>query len=223
MHIKNKEMRNDKDAIPAAVEKILNTNPELNYIKSFVYSTDFISFSYYFSSDTVLNMQKSVDEKAKEIINSIIKPGMTEFEKELAIHDYVVKHTKYDYDNLKKGTIPEESYTAYGVLNKGTGVCQGYAIAIHKLMSLAGIESKYVTGTANGVPHAWNIVKINNEYYHLDATLNDPVTFVNGKRLETLQYKYFNINDKQASKDHVWKKNEFPKCTSTKYSYRYIK
>lgn len=60
-------------------------------------------------------------KKADEIIASVIKPGMTDFEKELALHDYVVAHTEYDFINYINNTIPDDSYTAYGVLIKGIG------------------------------------------------------------------------------------------------------
>jgi hypothetical protein len=221
--IKNKSLKANKNAIPSAIEKVLTDYPDLNYLKGYVYSSEYIKFNYLFPQKNMIQMRNEADKKAKEIIKSIIKSGMSDIEKEIAIHDYIIKNTKYDYDNYLKNKIPDQSYTAYGILVNKIGVCQGYAIAMHKLLTMAGIETKYVTGTAKGSPHAWNIVKLNGDHYHLDTTLNDPVTFINGKRNEVIQYDYFNITDQQISKDHTWDKNKYPKCNSTNLNYKNIK
>jgi transglutaminase/protease-like cytokinesis protein 3 len=63
--------------------------------------------------DRLCNEVKEVEQKAKNILNEIIKPGMSDFEKELAIHDYIVENTTYDYDNYIRRTIPRESYSPY--------------------------------------------------------------------------------------------------------------
>jgi len=150
--------------------------------------------------------------KVNSIINEVIKDGMSDLEKEKAIHDYLVLNCRYDYDNFLKGTIPEESYSAYGLLINGAGVCQAYAEATQILLSRAGIECMIVTGSANGVGgwggHAWNIVKIDGKYYHLDVTWDDPVPDEKGRVL----YWYFNLTDEQISNDHTWERSLYPEC-----------
>lgn len=118
-------------------------------------------------------------EKAKEIVKELIKPEMTDLEKELILHNYVVTHSKYDIDNYKKDKITVDEGSAYGILVKGIGVCSGYAESLQLLLNLSNVECRWVVGMA-GQPgntglHAWNIVKIDGEYYHLDATWDDPV------------------------------------------------
>lgn len=81
-------------------------------------------------------MKDEVNTKAKEIIEQIIKPGMSDIDKAKAIHDYIIRNTKYDYENWLNNTIPPVSYTAYGVLIKGMGVCQGYTEAFNLLAQL---------------------------------------------------------------------------------------
>lgn len=156
---------------------------------------------------------KETISKAHDIISQIVKPGMTDYEKELAIHDYIVTHTQYDYDNFLNNTVPEESYTAYGVLVKGTGVCQGYAAAMHMLLNMAGINTIIVTGTAKDGSstqnHAWNIVEVGGRYYHVDATWDDPIT-QDGQGI--LSHQYFNLNDNEMSKDHYWDRSVYPQC-----------
>ncbi|GMK42375.1 hypothetical protein PCCS19_54340 [Paenibacillus sp. CCS19] len=158
---------------------------------------------------------KKIYDEAVRINNEILKPDMTEVDKELAIHDYIVLHTAYDYDNYLKDTIPDDSYSAYGVLFKGTAVCQGYAYAAHLMLELAGIDSIIVTGTANGGGHAWNKVNIDGDYYNLDVTWDDPVPDEEGR----LVYAYFNVTDEQLAKDHEWEMDSFPYAAATAANY----
>ena len=124
--------------------------------------------------DMVINDVKvtTVYNKAKDIVSSVTNSSMSDLEKELALHEYVVKNTSYDYDNYINERVPADSYTAYGTLINRKAVCQGYADTMKLLLNLAGIEAKVVVGYAKE-PHAWNLVKIDGEYYHLDATMYD--------------------------------------------------
>lgn len=158
---------------------------------------------------------KQIDDEAKRVIGEIIKPGMSDLEKEIAVHDYIVLHTAYDYNNYVNGTVPDDSYSAYGVLFKGTAVCEGYAAATQLLLGLAGIESQIVTGTANGGAHAWNKVKLGDDYYNLDVTWDDPVPDEQGR----LTYSYFNVTDEELARDHKWVAGQWPAATATAYNY----
>lgn len=159
--------------------------------------------------------EKAVIEKINEIIAEVIKDKMTDYEKELAIHNYLVLNYKYDYDNYIKGTLPDQSYTPYGLLINGTGVCQAYAEAAKLLLNKVGIDCEIVTGTANGGDHAWNIVKINNEYYMLDITWDDPAPDKKGE----VRYNYFNVSADQLSQDHIWDTRNWPVAKGTEFNY----
>ncbi|BBH22796.1 hypothetical protein Back11_41410 [Paenibacillus baekrokdamisoli] len=157
---------------------------------------------------------KQIYEKAKSILGAIIKPGMSEYDRELAIHNYLLLHLAYDYENYKNGTIPDDSYTIYGALFKGIAVCQGYAYSAKLLLSMAGIETHIVTGTAKGIAHAWNKVKIGGSYYNLDVTWDDPVPDVDGR----LAYGYFNVTDEELERDHIWS-DDLPKALASASNY----
>jgi hypothetical protein len=156
----------------------------------------------------------SLAAKCRKLLTDIIDDGMTELEKEKAIHDHLVLNTAYDYDNYLNDTIPAVSYTHKGVIFNGVGVCAGYASATKLLMNMAGIECVTVIGTA-GIGgsrggHAWNIVKINGAYYHLDTTWDEAVPDKAGY----VRYSYFNISDETISKDHNWEKGKYPSCAA---------
>ena len=151
-------------------------------------------------------------EKADEILAQVVTDGMSDYDIAKALHDYLVLNCAYDYDNYLQGTIPSESYTAEGALLKGTAVCSGYASAYQLLMQRAGIPCEYVSGYATG-NHAWNVVEIDGQWYHVDATWDDPVPDREGY----VRYDYFLKSDSymRANRHSSWTSDRV--CTSTKY------
>lgn len=221
---------NSKDYSLEIANKVVNDNPILNYgyrgtrasISSYASTGPAvmdINFNYDFTKERMEYMKKASENKAKEIISKVLKTGMSDLEKELALHDYVVNNAKYDA-RLYTDNMPSESYLDYGVLIEGVGVCDSYARAMYRLLNTAGIESIYVIGdgVSGGqiIPHAWNIVKIQDNYYQLDATWNDPVLSSGG---DELSYAYFNVTDEKLSKDHIWDNSKYPKSTDDRFSY----
>lgn len=213
------------------IEEILTENPILNYgfngasgmlswtEGSITYTMD-ITIEYKKTKEEMLMMKAKAEQKSAEILKNIIKPDMKDYQKALAIHDYIVNNSNYDEENYNKDTVPAESYTDYGILINGKAVCEGYAKAMFRLLNEAGIKTLYVTGTADGIPHAWNIVQLGGEYYHIDATWDDPLT---GGRGSVLSHDYFNITDSVMAKDHIWDRSKYPECNSTRYAYANIK
>ncbi|MED1611140.1 S-layer homology domain-containing protein [Bacillus paranthracis] len=147
-----------------------------------------------------------VMKQAKAIVSSITQVGMDDHEKVKAIHDYVVKHVSYD--------TSYKAYTAYEALVNRSAVCQGYALLTYQLLKEAGIENHFVVGTGDGQPHAWNLVKIENKWYHLDTTFDDPVPDEQGR----VTYSYFNLSDEQIARNHEWNRGEYPQATTNYYS-----
>lgn len=147
-----------------------------------------------------------VMKQAKAIVSSITQVGMDDHEKVKAIHDYVVKHVSYD--------TSYKAYTAYEALVHRSAVCQGYALLTYQLLKEAGIENHFVVGTGDGQPHAWNLVKIENKWYHLDTTFDDPVPDEQGR----VTYSYFNLSDEQIARNHEWNRGEYPQATTNYYS-----
>ena len=112
-----------------------------------------------------------------------IPAGASDFDKARILHDYLVLTCAYDEENYNAGTIPAASYSAYGALVNHVAVCNGYTLAYQKLCQAAGLECQVV----RGVNHAWNVVKIDGQWYHVDTTWDDPVP----NRPNTTRYTYF--------------------------------
>ena len=158
-------------------------------------------------------LEKEAEEQAvvDAAIASCVTDGMSNYEIAKALHDYLATHNEYDM-RLYSGNLPALSRTSYGALVNRTSVCSGYALAYQHLMEDAGIPCEYVTGMTTRGSHAWNIVQIDGEWYHVDVTWDDPTPDREGY----VRYKYFLKSDKAMSRDHVSSEASHT-CTSTKY------
>jgi hypothetical protein len=182
-----------------------------------------LTFEYKYSKDEFKKRLENVRaalKKARYVVANLITSGMGDFEKELILHDYIVNNVRYDIENEQKDTIPDYSFEEYGTLVLGVAVCEGYSRAMKLMCDLSGIECIIVTGSSitRGVQegHAWNIVKIDGEYYHLDVTYDDPVT-EDGSN--AIIHDYFNLSDSEMALYCKWDTTAYPACTSTKNSY----
>ena len=116
-----------------------------------------------------------------EILAKTVKPGMSQLQIAIAIHDYLCAYGVYD-----------ETYTlyrGYELLVGGTAVCQGYAEAYMDLLQHAGLECLLIQ--SDPMDHCWNLVKLDGNWYHVDATWDDPITDVEGR----VQHNNFLLSD----------------------------
>jgi len=162
-------------------------------------------------------MADELERKVEQILRGI-NITMSDYDKELYFHDYIVKNCTYDYSALSDEEF-NNSYTAYGALVNGVAVCEGYARAMQYLLSEVGIDCYLIPGTALDafgatVNHMWNVVKIDSEWYHLDATWDDPA---NSSGFDTVWHSYFNLTDEDIRRDHNYE--EETDCTATKANY----
>ncbi|PYE47670.1 hypothetical protein HUB98_21405 [Paenibacillus barcinonensis] len=183
------------------VLKVMYQNPLILGVEGFEYNYGTLTLSIHYkeSAADIQRKQNEIIAKGKDVVASIIKQGMSDDEKRKAIYDYLNDNAKYDDAALKNAEQNNfkhvdaqfnDSFTTYGILVKGVGVCASYASAYKLLSDLSGLESIVVTGTSSGVPHAWNKVKIGNEWLHVDAT--------NNLTNSGIPYFLYNANDETA-------------------------
>ena len=147
--------------------------------------------------------------------------GMNDFEKALYVHDYIILNCEYDLDllNLIKaegtldGEVYSERYTEYSVLVNGTGICGSYALAYRAVMNACGVECLYLSSKA--MNHAWNMIKLDGKWYHVDCCWDDPTPDRYG---EAWRIYFLRTDDEIMELNHYsWTPNEY-KATSSKYS-----
>ncbi|MCQ2417632.1 MAG: peptidase [Oscillospiraceae bacterium] len=166
---------------------------------------------YLFHKDKVREHQKAMDARIKKLCAQIQK--MDEKEKEIFIHDFICLNVRYD--KLKK----EYSHEIIGSLGNGVAVCEGMAKAVKVLCDHLGIWCIVALSEANpekGIRyrHAWNVIRIDGQYYHLDATFDNTIS-----KSGILRHDYVNLSDKQIFRDHepvIW---TIPACTDSDHFY----
>ena len=126
-------------------------------------------------------MIESIHTKMQQIKSSIIKPNMTDREKIKAFHDYIIETTKYDsaYAQNNMNNIDSPSHKAVGPLFYGLALCGGYTDVMAIFLDELGIPNYRISSEY----HVWNFVKLENTWYHLDLTWDDPVTSDNSDLL----------------------------------------
>lgn len=147
-------------------------------------------------------------------VDEIIEEGMTDYEKELAVYNYMFDATRYNYDNLNPIDLDDEedwSHTPYGFFTTGQTICVGNATTFKLFMDVLGINCEIIHSTEEG-EHAWNIVEIDGDWYHVD------LTFDGGDRHPL--YSNFNVTDAlKLEMSYPWDIEDFHECTATKYNY----
>lgn len=157
------------------------------------------------------------------IAAQVLDASTSDYEKVKAIHDHLVIHVNYDYENLENDTLPDDAFTAEGALLKNSAVCEGYAKAFLYLCEKAGLQAELVYGIAKDDTHeeyhAWNQVCVDSLWYNIDVTWDDP--FLNGENVtdgSNMIYDYFLIPDSALEKSHFPDHPEkLHACTSSLY------
>lgn len=188
--------------------------------ESLIYDTKPISDAYLKGNTSKLSdFDKKIYDKATEILDSIIKNDMTDYDKELAVHDYMLTHIMYDTKNLSVFHKKDKnSETPYGALYNGKAICIGYTVTFKMFMDMLEIPNLIVYGEdADRDDHAWNMIELDGDWYYVDVTWNDPTPDYEGR---IALHKYFNVTeDFMRENKHCWDSTELPKANSTKYSY----
>lgn len=195
----------------------------LDYVQlEIVYSLDW-------GSDDVIGEYEAVKSHVNNYLESEdYKSAVKEREKIEKINSYITNTFQYDYRYFSD--YPEEDliYSAYDMItdNKGEdmpingyprGVCQAYASYGFVMLQEAGFETITIDGTAGGISHIWNMVKVDGSWYHVDFTWNDPVTFGVSREYTNMQdgagyslEDYLLVSDKfMINNSHVWEEVEY--------------
>jgi len=149
---------------------IRNNSPELFYLENsllYYYNSygivTSVEFSYTMPPEEVEAARIQYDAEIAYIV-SLLEGSMSDMEIALFVHDYFA--ASFSYDNSMK------VYDAYGLFNTRTGVCQAYSLAYAAVLRECGIDAVMIT--SEDMNHAWNLIKINGSWYHVDLSYDDP-------------------------------------------------
>lgn len=183
-----------------------------------LYDTTPVSQAY-LSGDTsgLDSFQLKIYQKAVQVIEENISSEMTDYEKELAIHDYLILNVSYDEQMLGVfETHEENAENPYGALYDGKAICSGYTTSFQMFMDMLEIPCRSMKAIdADGEDHAWNMVQIDGEWYYVDVTWDDPVPDREG----LVRNKYFNVTEEYMAFKHEWHTDDLPEADSYENSY----
>lgn len=161
-----------------------------------------LKIEHIYSNNDIKLINAKVEEIEKEIWNS----SMSNEDKIKEAHNYIINNSKYDKDRSDNNIVKYKSDTAYGSLLEGYSLCGGYTDAMELFLEDMGIKS-YKISSEN---HVWNAVYLNNVWYHLDLTWDDPIT-TDGS--DILEYNFFLITTSELSElegeQHNYDKNVY--------------
>ncbi len=141
-----------------------------------------ISLSYDFTKDETEYYANKVKQKAQDILKEA-DGAETLSEYLLSIHNSILKEASYDHSFSDPGV-----YEAFGVLVDGTGVCESYSRAFQYLCQCIGVDNILVVGLSGDEPHMWNMIMLDDDWYHSDLTWDD-------EDGGSIIYDYFCFND----------------------------
>ncbi len=172
----------------------------------------YIAPKYNRNGETCGQTTQQLSQAVEEAMQAIPE-GAGDYEKELALHDWLISRCK----NLDTG---KQGKNAYDALVGKEADSFGYARAMQLLLNRAGVTNHLVVGTVQDsemkvTEHMWNIVSVDGQNYHLDVNLDDPVNTMK----DYVQHFYFNLSDEEISADHYNYTPADNQCVSTDANY----
>ena len=163
-----------------------------------------VELGYKETADELRSMSAGLRQRANELTEDI-DPKKTEPLQVIAkLFATAMNETEYlpgREDDISSEIVFDSGFTAYGALIEGSAASEGYALAFKALCDLMEIECTVVIGRYNGLRHCWNLVKYNDSWYHVDASLND-----------YLRENYFLKTDEQFLETHKWNTTSYTAC-----------
>ncbi len=215
----------EKEEIEALYHAVLDDHPDIFYVLSFAYEYvtlpddskryTKIALRYFLNAEQRTKAAQEIALAVSELTAGFDDPVLSEYDKELLVHDRLLERCRYDQDSAdlnELGRIEDavaESFSAYGALCKGLAVCEGYTRAMMLLLNHMGIHTVPVYNDN----HVWNLVWIDGAPYHLDATWND--------QEDAVLHSYFNVTDEELLRGREIHEQTpvLPECTATDGAY----
>lgn len=208
--------------VSVAIEAFTNDHPEVFYLKAqyssyihqaFDSNIGYIRLNYTEDTTTAIKekiglMKGRVDYYARGL------DGYSDYEKELIIHDRIANDVSYSHLE----DLPRKYHTAEGTLLEGVGVCDSFSKAYQLVLNHVGIDSIIVLGELSDGPHAWNMVKIGDSWYHVDITSSHSIY----DDTNIINHAYFNLTtEAEKNISIINDESVLPKADSTEYNFYY--
>lgn len=211
-----------EEVLERAYTAVMADHGEFFWVSGYRYNT-------YTSGDQVIGMeilpvytmdqteretkQRQMEDAASRWLGEI-SPQAGDYEKAKFVYETLIQRVDYALDAA-------ESQNILSVFLYGETVCQGYAEAAAYLLQQLGIQCAVVTGNAQGEPHAWNLVRLDGEYYYMDVTWGNSTYLTEDEQeKKTVDYAYLNLTTEELTETHEADGQiPLPLCTATEDNY----
>ena len=170
-----------------------------------------LSIDYHLPVEKIKQIKKETRQLAKKALKNIPKKGSDPYKIVRSVNDYLCDIIEYPEEE------PYEvvTHTAYGAFQNESAVCDGYSRAAKILLNERGIDCYMETGNTEGGGHAWNLVKLEGEWYQLDVTWNDANRTYNSDISDDDEF--FLVTDSYMRQSRIWDENIWPESASHNY------
>ncbi len=216
-----------KKIMDIIIKKIFNTNNpyiinDFDYLynnyknckMSYATNGKSTTFTLQMAYNTTTKQENNIKTQVHAYLKDKKIHKLSDYQKIKATHDFVIKNTSYDQTYSK--------YTAYNALVQKSAVCQGYTLLMYYMLDELNVPARIITGTANEGAHSWLIVKLNNYWYNVDPTWDDPILSKEDKNY--VSYAYFlktNVEMTSHIRNEEYNTKEFNKSyPMAKTSYK---
>ena len=188
--------------VRTAVKALTDDHPEIFWATGTIgyysdESTTVIQVYSSYSPEQVDTRVNAVHTAANEFY-ATVPNGLSAFEREIMVHDYLIEHVSYDenVDTINFDNNNPDIYTVYGTLVNGVAVCEGYARAFQMLMNGLGVDCVGLMGHSQNQLHMWNAARLDGVWYQVDVTWDD-------QEASYARHIFCNVSDSFMEDDHT--------------------
>ena len=216
----------DTDELNKIYNYVMADHPEIFYTNGVHYTQK--SINNIVTSISVKGQYTMSQEEASQYQNAILPavqtilasvPGYADgtttddFTKIKYLYDYIINSTDYEAG-------ADENQNIISVFLNHRSVCNGYAKAMQYLSQFIGIPCLHVSGTAEGGPHAWNVIFMDGAWYQVDVTFGESNVSSGNTNASFINYAYLGLTDKEMYVNHTIDNTiPVPSCTATEDNY----
>ena len=183
-----------------------------NYSYQIKENESYLIYSFTIKYNVNAYQENFINSRINLVVKKIAPDNINVYEKEKAIHDYIVSNFIYDAND--KGSL-------YNLVKNGVGNSRSFSLLGQKMLEQIGIKSIVIKNKDNS--HYWLIIRLYKSWYHLDLALDNP----EGQDVVgAINYDFYNLNDNQiATKQnrnviHSWDRKLYP-ATSNEFKKKY--